>query len=141
MEQNQSAHAGRVILLNGTSSSGKSSLARQLQTSLTVPFLHLSSDQWIEAGVVPKRRDDSGPFNWASSMRPQFFDGFHRTIPAMAAAGNYLVVDHIIEYPSWRLQLAQLLTGLDVFAVAVFSVTRSNCNAVSATAATGTPPA
>ncbi len=111
--------AGRVILLNGASSSGKSSLARRLQASLDVPFLHVSSDQWVEAGVIPQRRDDKGPFNWVDSMRPRFFDGFHRTIAAMAAAGNNLIVDHIIEYPPWRAQLAQLLTGLDVFVVAV----------------------
>lgn len=90
-----------------------------LAGALDVPFLHLSSDQWIEAGVVPQRRDRDGPFDWVGSMRPRFFDGFHRTIAAVAAAGNDLIVDHIIEYPSWRAQLAQLLTGVDVFVVAV----------------------
>ena len=110
--------AGRIILLNGASSSGKSTLARALQAAMGTPFLHLSSDQWIDAGAVPDRRDD-GPFDWVSSMRPRFFDGFHRTIAAMAAAGNDLIVDHIIEYPSWRTQLAQLLSRQDVFFVAV----------------------
>lgn len=119
MGQDRVAQAGRVILLNGASSSGKSSLARKLQASLDVPFLHLSSDQWIEAGVAPQRRDHEGPFDWVTSIRPRFFDGFHRTIAAMAAASNDLIVNHIIEYPSWRAQLAQLLTGLDVFVVAV----------------------
>ena len=52
-------------------------------------------------------------------MRIRFFDGFHRCIPAMAAAGNNLVVDHIIEYREWRAQLRQLLEGLDVYLVGV----------------------
>lgn len=52
-------------------------------------------------------------------MRSRFFDGFHRCIPAMAAAGNNLIVDHIIEYPGWRTQLAALLDGFDVFLVGV----------------------
>ena len=59
------------------------------------------------------RRDD---FDWADSMRPRFFDGFHRCIPAMALAGNDLVVDHIIEYASGADRLRELLDGLDVFA-------------------------
>jgi len=113
------AGAGRIIVLNGASSSGKSTLARAVQAAMGTPFLHLSSDQWIEGGVVPDRRGDDGPFDWVNSMRPRFFDGFHRTIAAMAAAGNDLIVDHVIEYPSWRSQLAELLNGLDVFVVAV----------------------
>jgi len=52
-------------------------------------------------------------------MRPRFFDGFHRCVPAMAAAGNDLIVDHVIELPSWRAQLARLLAGFDVFLVGV----------------------
>lgn len=40
---------------------------------------------------MPQRRDDKGPFHWISSMRPHFFDGFHRTIAATAAAGNDLI--------------------------------------------------
>ena len=110
---------GRIILLNGASSSGKSTLSRQVQAALDTPFLHLSSDQLVDGGAIPSRREPDGPFNWIESMRPRFFDGFHRCIPAMAAAGNDLIVDHIIEYPSWRAQLAGLLAGFDVFLVGV----------------------
>ena len=108
-----------IILLNGASSSGKSTLARALQDRLDMPFLHLSSDQLVDGGAIPRRREPSGPFNWIDAMRPRFFDGFHRCLPAMAAAGNDLIVDHIIELPSWRAQLAGLLSGHDVFLVGV----------------------
>jgi chloramphenicol 3-O phosphotransferase len=37
----------------------------------------------------------------------------------LAAAGNDLVVEHIIEFASWRRQLAELLATLDVFLVGV----------------------
>ena len=107
--------AGRIILLNGASSSGKSTLARGLQDALETPFLHLSSDQLVDGGAVPERDD----LDWAGSMRPRFFEGFHRCIPAMAPAGNDLVVDHIIEYAEWRERLRELLDGLDVFLVGV----------------------
>lgn len=110
---------GAVIMLNGASSSGKSTLARHLQDCLDQPFLHVSSDQLVDGGALPRRRDETGPFAWSDHLRPMFFDGFHRCIPALASAGNNLVVDHIIEYYSWRLQLADLLAGFDVFLVGV----------------------
>lgn len=110
---------GRVILLNGASSSGKSSLATALQEALDEPFLHVSSDQFIAAGMVPARREESGPFNWWHELRPRFFAGFHRCLPALADAGNDLIVEHVIEFPAWRAELADLLAGLDVFLVGV----------------------
>lgn len=88
--------ADRIILLNGASSSGKSTVARLLQASLDEPFLYLSSDQLVDSGARPTRRQPSGPFDWVGSMRPKFFDGFHGSIAAMAGAGNDLVVEHII---------------------------------------------
>jgi chloramphenicol 3-O phosphotransferase len=110
---------GRVILLNGASSSGKSTLARALQDALDEPFLHVSSDQFLEAGMLPARREEHGPFSWWHEMRPRFFAGFHGCLPALAAAGNDLIVEHVIEYPTWRNDLAGLLAGLDVFLVGV----------------------
>ena len=107
--------AGAIILLNGASSSGKSTLARYLQAVLNEPFLHLSSDQLVDGGAIPNRRNESELFAWPGSMRTRFFDGFHRCIPAMAAAGNNLVVEHIIEFPDWRDELRCLLDGFDVF--------------------------
>jgi len=109
---------GRIILLNGASSSGKTSLAEQVQELLDTPFLHLSSDQLVDGGALP-RRESAGPFDWVGAVRPRFFDGFHRSVAAFAAAGNDLIVDHIIEYAAWREQLAGLLGGHDVFLVAV----------------------
>ena len=106
-------------MLNGASSSGKSSLAKMVQTALPEPFLHVASDQLIAAGMLPERRDDGGPFDWRRQVRPRFFAGFHRCLPALAAAGNDLIVDHIIEYPAWRTDLAELLAGVDVFLVGV----------------------
>lgn len=110
---------GRIILLNGASSAGKSTLARALRDSLDEPFLHVSSDHLVAAGMLPRRRDSDGPFDWWHQVRPRFFAGFHRCLPALAAAGNDLIVDHVIEFPAWRDDLASLLADLDVFLVGV----------------------
>ena len=110
---------GRIIFLNGASSSGKSTLAKALQEALDAPFMHVSSDHLVAGGMLPQRREERGPFDWWHQKRPRFFAGFHRCLPALALAGNDLIVDHIIEFASWRRDLARLLAGLDVYLVGV----------------------
>ena len=116
-EDDSQRGAGRIVLLNGASSSGKTTLAKALQDRLDTPFLHVSSDQLV--AMIPAHREPSGPFAWWTDMRPKFFAGFHRCVPALASAGNDLIVDHTIEFPAWRDELASLLHGFDVFLVGV----------------------
>lgn len=108
---------GKIILLNGASSSGKSTLARALQAALPEPFWHFSIDHLLfAANVLPQQRIDSGEFPWRQ-LRPAFFEGFHRSIPAFAIAGNNLIVEHIVETQAWMERLLTLLETLDVFFV------------------------
>ena len=109
---------GRIIFLNGASSSGKTTLARGLQFALDEPFWHFSIDHLNAAEVLPRERIRSGEFPW-EDLREQFFEGFHRCIPALAEAGNNLIVEHIIETQAWMQRLVHLLAGLDVFFVGV----------------------
>lgn len=109
---------GKVILLDGASSAGKSTLAAALQQQLPVPFWHYAIDHLASARVLPHARIDSGEFPW-STQRQQFFEGFHRSNPAFAAAGNNLIVEHIIETESWLRRLVFLLEAQDVFFVGV----------------------
>jgi len=71
---------GRIIVLNGASSSGKSTLAKALQLVLDEPFLHVSSDHLVAPGLLTERREEGGPFDWWHQMRPRFFAGFHRCL-------------------------------------------------------------
>lgn len=107
---------GSIILLNGATSSGKSTLARALQAALDGPFWHLSIDHLLDAGVLPRERIERGDFAWAE-LRPAFFDGFHRCLPVLAEAGNALIVEHIVETEAWRRKLLDLLAPFDVFYV------------------------
>lgn len=109
---------GKIILLNGASSSGKSTLAKALQQTLEEPFWHYSIDHLISAECPPMARVRAGDFDW-KSLRPGFFEGFHRSLPAIALAGNNLIVEHIIETEEWRSLLLHLLEGFDVFAVGI----------------------
>ena len=109
--------SGRIILLHGASSSGKSTLAKAIQLELDEPFLHFASDHL--ASGWPSRRDPEGAFKWWGDVRSRFFDGFQRCIATLASAGNDLIVDHIIEFPEWRAELRALLNPFDVFLVGV----------------------
>jgi chloramphenicol 3-O phosphotransferase len=105
-----------IIFLHGASSSGKSTLARALQQRLEAPFWHYSIDHLRDAGVLPSARITNGDFQWRD-MRTAFFDGFHRSIAAFADAGNNIILEHILDTPGWREQLARLLAAHDVLFV------------------------
>ncbi len=110
--------AGSIIFINGASSSGKTTLAKELQRTLPLAFWHFSIDHIRDAGVLPSARIRAGEFQWAT-MRAAFFDGFHGCVPVLAEAGNNLIVEHIIDSQAWMDRLAVLIGHLDVFCVGV----------------------
>ena len=110
--------AGKIIVVNGASSAGKSTLCRALQASLDQPFWHFSIDHLRAAGILPAHRIDAGDFAW-HDLRPAFFEGFHRCLPALALAGNNLLVEHIVETRAWMSRLLRLLEPFDVFFVGI----------------------
>jgi len=48
--------SGKIILINGTSSAGKSTLCKALKEALDEPFWYLASDQFIDIGMAPSRK-------------------------------------------------------------------------------------
>ena len=110
--------AGQIILLNGPSSSGKSSVARALQARLDRPYWHISIDHLRDAGVLPLDRVRKGEFSW-SRMRGPFLAGFERSLVAYLETGNNLVVEYIIEDGAWMERLVRLLRRFDIFFVGV----------------------
>ena len=108
---------GRVILLNGTSSSGKSSIAAQLLDILDRPAFHMPVD-----GINAMRAD-----NWAARLGHDGFAkvlertvlGFHRAVAGMAWAGNDVVMDHVVREPEWLADCLRVFDGLEVLFVGV----------------------
>ncbi len=107
---------GRIIFLNGTSSSGKSTLAKALREILPEPFCYYASDQLADAGFRVLKR---GMHHGMRGEHNRFFDGFHRSIAAFAGAGNDLIVEHIVEEKSWSDEIRKLTAHLDVFWIGV----------------------
>ena len=108
----------RVIFLHGASSAGKSTLARALQQALPDPWWHVSIDKLRDAGVLPLARFATGEFDWTAARAP-FFDGFHASLGAYAAAGNDLILEHILDTPGWLADLTRILAEHDVLFVAL----------------------
>ena len=107
-----------IILLNGASSSGKSSIARELQRQFPAPYLHLSIDHLRESGALSLERFRSGEFAWADA-RENFLIGFERAVAAFAGAGNDVIVEYIVETREAMKRLRIALRGCAVFLVAV----------------------
>ena len=108
----------QIILLNGPSSSGKSTLARALQVQAESPFWHLSVDHLRDSGILPMDRFRSGELNW-KAHRARVFDGLHRMVSAAADAGNNLILEHILDDPAWVTDLKPHLAAHDVLFVGV----------------------
>src|SRR5512141_3081669 len=105
---------GKIIIINGPSSSGKTTLALAAQKHYDIPFLRFSFDLFLDNQVLPLDQIRSGSFSW-EAMRPSVFRGIHQCLPALANAGNNLIFDHIIESKSWLEDLLECVKDLDVF--------------------------
>jgi len=110
---------GKIIIINGPSSSGKTTLALALQKQLDIPFIRFSFDLFMEHKVFPSEQIQNGTFSW-EAMRPSVFRGIHQCIPALARAGNNIIFDHIIETKEWLHHLVSLISELDVFFVGLY---------------------
>ncbi|GEC07048.1 chloramphenicol phosphotransferase [Streptomyces spinoverrucosus] len=105
---------GLIVFLNGTSSSGKSSIATQLLRILDEPYFHMPVDAFhamrSRAPVPPDELDTVLHRTW---------QGYHRAVAGMAAAGNNVVMDHILS-AEWRLKdCLSLFVPQDVVLVGV----------------------
>ncbi len=98
---------GKIIFLNGTSSSGKSSIAKLLQKRLAEPFLHIQLDAFIQ--MLPRLND--------GELFMRMVSGMNRSIAAMSGEGLNLIVDHVLIEPVWLDQCLDLLRDRHVIFV------------------------
>jgi chloramphenicol 3-O phosphotransferase len=105
-----------IIFLNGVSSSGKSSIAKDLQESIEKPCIHRCVDDYLDLyqkGLWQKQEIVQP--EW-----PKIIQGFHAAGAAMARAGNLVIMDDVLESePPWVENLLELFNGLSVFFVGV----------------------
>ena len=111
-----------IILLNGTSSSGKTTIAKALQQIMDSPYLHVPIDSFED--MMPDRERLGGveAFPWQSVFN-RMLSGFHHSVAALAAAGNNLIVDHLLiqgrEPANWLTECVDLLAPFTVYFIGV----------------------
>ncbi|WP_078866303.1 phosphotransferase-like protein [Streptomyces sp. NRRL S-1448] len=105
---------GKVILLNGTSSSGKSSIAQALLDMLDGTWFHMPVDAFHAMRCKGPISDED-----LQAEIDRTCKGFHRAVAGMAAGGNNLVVDYPLSR-RWRLlDLLDVLVPEDTLLIAV----------------------
>lgn len=110
---------GKIIFLNGVSSSGKTTIAKTLQKKLTEPYCWLSVDAFLHTMDDFFLNDQewlgAGGIEWIWKA----LSAFHKTIKTLSDVGLNVIVDHVVQKQSWLDECLDLLRDNDVLFVHV----------------------
>src|SRR5262249_41901218 len=119
-------------LLNGSSSSGKSTVARELQEVLPEPYLHVGIDTFVAMlpgryfGEGPPAQDgflllkrETGTEIRTGPVGQRLVKGMARACAALAGAGNHLIIDHVLLEASAFAYLVEALSPFEVLFVGI----------------------
>lgn len=116
--------SGTVIILNGASSAGKTSLLRAIQTVMERPFLDAGLDRFI--GMMPERyvemptwREMFGRMYRAGPLGNRLVKGMHQAVASLAVTGWNVVADHVFIEREWVYDLATCMSGLRAWLIGV----------------------
>lgn len=125
------AEPSRIIILNGVGSSGKSSIAKALQSIAAEPFLHVEMDVFLDmlppsafgqsSGLMFETIEQDGRAAVVIRSGPtiqRLMRGMRRAIAAMAAEGNNLIVDDVW-WEGEEQDYRALLAGFETYFVAI----------------------
>lgn len=115
---------GTVIILNGTSSSGKSTILKELQKQLSEPYLEAGIDKFL--WMLPKRYLEPplwdevfGKADRLGDTGHQLVYSMHHAIRALALSGSNVLADHVMIHSGCRQGVAHLLHDLPTYLVGV----------------------
>jgi len=111
-----------IIFINGTSSSGKTTLVKALQNRFSEPFLDMGIDRFI--WMLPSRYLDRPLWDeiLGKAVQPGhqglvLFSGMHHAIAAAAKRGNNIIADHVFVEKAWMEECASLFADMNAFLV------------------------
>ena len=104
-----------AIILNGTSSSGKTSIVKAIQKVSALPFLHASVDAFTDMFDLDAITEDEVWWechNTGVSL-------FHRALPMLLSTRFPVVIDHVFVESAWHQECHEQLQGHRVLSVGV----------------------
>jgi chloramphenicol 3-O phosphotransferase len=115
---------GTIIMLNGTTSAGKTSIITVLHKLLDQPYLHAGIDAFFY--MLPPRYLWGAQWNevldqtsHAGPVGRTLAAGMHQSIAALARAGNHVLVDHVFLEPEWLRECAALFADTPAYLIGV----------------------
>ena len=106
------------ILLNGPSSAGKTSIADAIVRTSELPFVRLELDTFL--GMIEFRHIDCEAIDGVNETCERLVLGFQACVKAMASKGNLVLVDHVLQEPTWRQDLRMILAEIPLFQVGFY---------------------
>jgi chloramphenicol 3-O phosphotransferase len=125
---------GTIIVLNGTTSAGKSSIVHALQAEMDEPYLEAGMDKflymlprryldlplWAQVFdvIAPNEQHPNGLVK-AGDLGHRLMRGMHHAIADLSRAGYNVAADHVFFERAWLDECAQVFDGLPVWLIAV----------------------
>ena len=132
--------SGNVIVLNGTSSAGKTTLAKAIQTAASEPYQLFAFDQFRD-GLPDRYRGLNSPegspgsaglnviaapadgdikaYIMMGSHGLKMLNGMHQAIASFARSGHHVIVDHYVNHQHAADDLVAAFDGLKTTLVRV----------------------
>lgn len=99
-----------IIWLNGSSSSGKTTLSKALQLQMDEIYLHVQFDSFIDMlpmNIQKNRKKLETRLSFIASP-------FHQSIRNLVQSGNKLIVDHVFEDRKWLYECLDMTSSMSV---------------------------
>lgn len=115
---------GKIILLNGTSSSGKTCILHALQDIMEEPYLDTGIDKFI--WMLPERYlerplwdDILGLATSTGELGHRLMGGMHQAIATLSKSGLNVVADHVLVEPGWLDDCVRLFAELPAYFIGI----------------------
>lgn len=115
---------GKILIINGTSSSGKTSIVKALQDILEEPYMEAGIDKFI--WMLPHRYLDRplwddvlGLAKQAGEFGHQLVIGMHRTAEVLSKTGINVIIDHVLVEETWWQDCVDRFNKLPAYLIGV----------------------
>jgi chloramphenicol 3-O phosphotransferase len=113
---------GKIVFINGTSSSGKTTIIRALQEKLKEPYIEAGIDKFI--WMLPKRYLDHplwddvlGQADKAGVTGHVLIHGMHHAIVELSRNGINVLADHVLIEPDWVKECVELFADFPAYLI------------------------